>query len=111
MVSSSALTYRLRGCPATADEVALREGLARAFDDVAPDDIHIRSLALDLLGTPPTKIATLQFEKMPSIIETQATKGEWKIEGHNLSGTLLLDTHFLGLTPLNEIKAQEHHFE
>ena len=111
MASPSDLTYRLRGCPATADEVALRHGLAEAFGDITAADIHIRSLAtaLNPWGQPPTKTATLQFAKLPLNIDP--TKSEWKIEGHDLNGTLLLDTHFLGLTPLNEIHTHNHQFE
>jgi len=112
MVSPGDLTYRLRGCPAAAGEAALRDGLARALGDVTPNDIHIQSLAtaLDPWKRPPTKTATLRFARAPSVIDSQ-TKTEWKMEGHGLDGTLLLDTHFLGLTPLNEVKAQKHGFE
>ena len=112
MASTSALTYRLRGCPATADEAALRGGLAQALGDVRPEDIYIQSLAT-AIGSwerSPTKTATLRFAKLPSVVGIQTTK-EWKIEGHGLHGTLILDTHFLGLTPLNETQAHEHRFE
>jgi len=109
MVSPGALTYRLRGCPATLDEAALRDNLARAWGDVAPEDIHVQSLAT-AWERPPTKTATLQFAKLPSVLDTE-TANEWKIEGHGLHGALILDTHFLGLTPLNEIQAREHRFE
>jgi len=112
MVSPSALTYRLRGCPAGVREAALRDGLAWAFGDVTPDDIHIQSLAtvLDPWERPPTKTATLRFTKLPSVIDGQ-TATEWKLEGHGLNGTIIVDKHFLGLTPLNEVQAQMHHFE
>jgi len=33
------------------------------------------------------------------------------MEGHGLDSTLILDTHFLSLIPLNEIKAPKHGFE
>ena len=107
MVSPSALTYRLQGCPISVDEAALCEGLARIFD-ITPDNVRIHSLATAPWERPPTKTATLQFTKLPSIIDTIET--EWNIEGQGL-GALILDTHFLGLTPLNEVGASEHCFE
>lgn len=109
MASQSAMTYRLRGCPASVEIAALCDGLARAFGDVTPNDICIYSMATAPWERPPTKTATLRFAKLPSVISMQAAD-EWKIEGHGLHG-LILDTHFLGLTPLNEVKAQDHHFE
>jgi len=109
MVSPSAITYRLRGCPPSVEIAALRDGLARAFGDVTPDDICIHSMATAPWERPLTKTATLRFAKLPSVINIQAAD-EWKIEGHGLHG-LILDTHFLGLTPLNEIKARDHRFE
>jgi len=113
MVSPSAFTFRLRGCAATLDEVAIRNGLAQAFGDVQPDDIRIQSLAtaLNPWELPPTKIATLNFAKLPSVIEARIQQGEWKLEGHGLDCTLILDTHFIGLTPLNDVEAPKHDYE
>jgi hypothetical protein len=60
--------------------------------------------------TPPTKTATLSFIALPSVVEVQIKKGEWKIEG-GFDRPLILDTHFLGLTPLNDVEAQKHEIE
>jgi len=108
MVSSDAFAFRLRGCPTSVREAALREKLSAAFA-IAPDDIRIHSLASAPWETPPTKTATLTFARLPSVIDIKAKK-EWRIEGHGLQG-LILDTHFLGLTPLNDVDAQKHEFE
>ncbi len=112
MVSSSAFTFRLRRCPDTADEAALCRWLSRAFGDVTPNDIRIQSLAttLDPWGKKPVKTATLNFAKLPSAIESHIKKGEWKVEVDG-SPPLILDTHFLGMTPLNDVEAQRHDFE
>jgi hypothetical protein len=110
MVTPSGLTFRLRGCPASVAEAVLRGILSQSWGDVAPDDIQIRSLALSTWETPPTRTATLAFAKLPSVINVN-TKKEWKLECPNLAGQLTLDTHFSGLTPLNDLDTQKHGFE
>ena len=113
MVAPGAFNFRLRGCAASVDEAALCDALGRAFGDVSSDDIHIRSLATDFgpRETPPTKTATLTFAKLPSAIEAQIEQGQWEIKDPGLNGTLILDTHFIGLTPLNDVKAQKHEYK
>ncbi|KAK0724323.1 hypothetical protein B0H67DRAFT_102434 [Lasiosphaeris hirsuta] len=113
MVSQSTLTFRLRGCPATVDEVALCDALAQAFGDIDPDDIHLQSLAraVDPWETPSTKTATLRFAKLPSVVQAQISRGEWKIEGSGLNNALILDSHFLGLTPLNDVGVHKHKYD
>ena len=113
MVLPSAWTYRLRGCPASVTQATLRNRLAQAFGDVAENEIHIQSLANTLhpWGSLPTKTATLRFARLPTLLSTPPGETEWIIQGHGLDGALILDTHFLGLTPLNEINAEQHHFE
>ena len=113
MASPGTFTFRLRGCPVTTNERALCDQLSQAFADITPNDIRIQSLAttLDRLETPPTKTATLSFAKLPSVVEKQLKKGEWKITSHGPEGSLILDTHFLGMTPLNDVEAQTHNFE
>jgi hypothetical protein len=113
MAPPKALTFRLQKCAASVDEAALRDALAGAFDDISLADVHIRSLATTLGPgeTPPTKTATLSFAKLPSVIEAHMSQEEWKIKGPGLDGTLILDTHFHGLTPLNDVEAQKHAYE
>ena len=108
MVLPDAFAFWLWGCPSSVCKAALRDRVSAAFGDITPDDVLIHSLATAPWERPPTKTATLQFTTLPSVIDT--VKKEWKVEGRDL-GTLLLDTHFLGLTPLNEIRAWEHCFE
>ena len=68
MVSPNAVAFRLRGCPAGVYEAALCERLSAAFGDITPNDIHIHSLAIASWETPPTKTATLTFERLPSVL-------------------------------------------
>ena len=109
MVSPSALTFRLRGCPAYLDRADLRNRLSAFFGDIAPDAIHIQSLArtLDPWENPPTRTATLTFTTLPSVVKIQ-TEREWKIDT-GLDGSFILDTHFFGMTPLNDVEV--HDFE
>jgi len=111
MVSPDAFAFRLRGCPSGVREAALRDRVSAAFGDITPDDVHIHSLATAAWETPPTKTATLTFERLPSVIQSQSKQGTLKIAHHVLDGSLLLDTEFLGLTPLSEVSAQKHEFE
>jgi len=95
------------------DTATVQDALARAFSNISPDDIHVQSLTTSLSPweTPPTKTATLTFAKLPSAIQTQIGQGEWTVEGPGLHDTLILDTHFFGLTPLNDVDPLKHGYE
>ncbi|KAI1371116.1 hypothetical protein F4677DRAFT_450684 [Hypoxylon crocopeplum] len=105
--------YRLRGCPAHLDRLGATELLSRALGDVSPVDIRIQSLAttLDPRTRPPTKVATLMFRRLPALIEARQGDDEWKIPVDALEKPLLLDTHFLGMTPLNDVEREKHEFD
>ncbi|KAJ2992379.1 hypothetical protein NUW58_g2188 [Xylaria curta] len=107
------LTFRLRRCPADANVKACAALLGLAFDDLDPEDIHIRSLAfsLDPWERPPTKTATLMFRKIPALLLKKASRCEWELAVESLEEPLILDTHFLGLTPLNDIESESHAFD
>ncbi|KAH8882335.1 hypothetical protein GQ53DRAFT_847721 [Thozetella sp. PMI_491] len=107
MLSPEKLTFRLRRCPATHDEDAVAILLSGAFPDIEPDDVWVQSLATTVymdLGTKegPTKTATLMFQKIPSKIGSDIgqNKNEWRLRVERQ--VLILDTHFLGLTPLSD---------
>lgn len=112
-MSPNLRTFRLRGCPATADGPAIQVALSSAFGDIAADDIRIWSLAstVDPWEATPTKTATLTFDALPSAIEASLPKGEWPIVDRDTGHNFILDTHFLGLTPLNDLKPEDHMFE
>jgi len=91
-----------------ADLVSRRLGLS------TPTDIHVASLAttLDYWETPPSKIATLQFKVTPSSLGRPVRPGEWEVSlGGDNAGSLIIDTHFLGLTPLNNVDEALHELE
>ncbi|KAH9906736.1 hypothetical protein F4778DRAFT_593886 [Xylariomycetidae sp. FL2044] len=109
--------YRLRGCPAYADPLQAVKIICRALGDMTPTDIRLQSLAtsLDPWAKPKSKVATLilatlMFYKCPGLIESRSKQDEWEVP-LNGSPTLIMDTHLLGMTPLNDVVNDEHDFD
>ncbi|KAI1078377.1 hypothetical protein F5B20DRAFT_571625 [Whalleya microplaca] len=48
------------------------------------------------------------FKKLPSLIARQ-DGNEWKVPSVGLKDDLVLDTHFLGMTPLNDVQREQRH--
>lgn len=105
--------YRLRGCPGHLDRLGAAELLSRELGDIAPTDIAIKSLAtnLDPWAITPTKVGTLMFHKTPTLIGEQDKKKEWKLSVVGFEDDLILDIHFWGMTPLNDVQPEKHEFE
>ncbi|KAI3318364.1 hypothetical protein HD806DRAFT_512072 [Xylariaceae sp. AK1471] len=99
-------TFRLRRCPPDADAKTCSELLSLAFSDIQPERVHIRSLAANLnpWERPRTKVATLTFHTIPTSLTEQDDRNEWVLPIEGLDEPLILDTHFLGLTPLNDVE-------
>ncbi|KAI1116549.1 hypothetical protein F5Y14DRAFT_407127 [Nemania sp. NC0429] len=104
------LTYRLRRCPADADVETCAQLLSTAFADLNAQSIRIQSLAanLDPWERPRTKVATLTFREAPALLADDANRNEWLLPVEGLEEPLILDSHFLGLTPLNDVDNNEH---
>ncbi|OTA77633.1 hypothetical protein M434DRAFT_382717 [Hypoxylon sp. CO27-5] len=51
------------------------------------------------------------FLKHPNLIETEKGISEWSIPVPGLEKPLVLDTHFLGMTPLNDVERETHKFD
>ncbi|KAI1451810.1 hypothetical protein F4805DRAFT_463413 [Annulohypoxylon moriforme] len=105
--------YRLRGCPIHLDKSRTAELLSRELGDVAPTDIVIQSLAtnLDPWARPPTKVGTLMFRKLPALVREENGNDEWILPVVGLEKVLILDTHFMGMTPLNEVEHEKWIFD
>ncbi|KAI1443597.1 hypothetical protein F5Y02DRAFT_392884 [Annulohypoxylon stygium] len=105
--------YRLRGCPGHLDRLGAAELLSRELGDIAPTDIAIKSLAtnLDPWAITPTKVGTLMFHKTPTLIGEQDKKKEWKLSVVGFEDDLILDIHFWGMTPLNDVQPEKHEFD
>jgi hypothetical protein len=98
-MSQKPVVYRLRRLPAHADR----------------QDVQVHSLAnaVDPWERYPTRTATLTFKKPPFAPGARPENGvpEWSIPVLGLSLPLLLDSHFIGVTPLNDVPPSEHEYE
>jgi hypothetical protein len=104
--------YRLRELPIHVDRLAAAELLSEALGDIAPSDIRIFSLATARHAErPATKTATLMFDKIPVLVRSPGNKEQWIVRIAGLRDSIILDTHFLGITQLNEVSDDEHRFE
>jgi len=108
--------YRLRNLPRHADRQLAAELLAACTVGVALNQILISSLAhvVDPWTRPPTKSATLTIADFDADahVRWSSARDEWtlpKLPG--LLEPLILDHHFHGFTPLNDIHAENHEYE
>jgi len=105
--------FRVRGLP---NEVKSRTDAANLVSRMlclsAPNDVIVFSLAttLDYWEKPPSRVATLRLRVPPSAFGTPVRPGEWKLDAAN-EVRLTIDTHFLGLTPLNDVDESRHDLE
>lgn len=112
-VSSRPKVFRLQNVPPDLDRLATTELLARTIDEenITTNDILIYSLAdtVEPLKRWPTKVATLTFRKLPT--QLREHKESWRFSVAGLSKPLILDTHFNGFTPLNDVGDFQHSHE
>lgn len=116
----SKTVFRLRALP---DTVETKDDAARLLSerlsDVSARQIWVYSLALALRPQdnwegPPTKVATVMFSVPPLLVQRDPQKQVWYIpaKGHDRdSPDLILDTQFLGLTPLNDTNHLQNSYE
>jgi hypothetical protein len=113
----SKAVFRLRALPCTVEtgEDAARLLSAR-LGDVQARDIYVYSLATTLRHweNPSTKVATVMFSLPPSIVLGAPNRQEWNIpaRGHDrTTPDLILDTHFIGMTPLSDTSHLQDPYE
>jgi hypothetical protein len=106
----STLVFRVDGLPNSTDS---REDVAtllsQKLGDVTADSIHVFSLATTLYSweSSKPKVATVMFARPPGLL--QSVDGDrWEIPSTNPDEHLILDTHFMGMTPLNDVDAARH---
>ena len=56
-------------------------------------------------------MATLQLKSVPASLKETMTESQWEIlfYAEVLNQILILDTHFEGMTVLNDVEPAEHH--
>lgn len=107
--------FRLRGLPNTTEtpnEVASL--LSSMLVDTPADSIRIFSLAttLSLHENPRSKVATIMFTTAPAIVTRGHDEDQWVIRSDNhVQHDLILDAHFMGMTPLNDVPSMRHSYE
>jgi hypothetical protein len=114
----SKTVFRVRGLPSdvkTLEDVASL--LSSRLGDIPSDRMKVYSLANTLDFTnywdaPSSKMATMMFQSLPSLVQSSPLKKEWSIsaKGSQSVDELILDIHFMGMTPLNEVES-DHLFE
>ncbi|KAF3059605.1 hypothetical protein GL218_05123 [Daldinia childiae] len=105
--------YRLRNLPTHVDRQSAAELVSACIEGALPHDIRISSLAyaVDPWERPPTKTATLTFEKGDLTTRFNSNNSEWIFKNSALAKPLILDSHFRGLTPLNEVAPENHQYD
>lgn len=95
-------TFRLRQIPTDLDRLDVAKLLQNALE-IESSDVKIHSLAQNVNVWAPSQTATLMLSATPKL-EQMLPKGddEWSIPVANLKHDLILDTHFRGLTALND---------
>lgn len=108
-----ARVLRLRYVPGHLDRLEVIKLLSKSLKNVEEADITIFSLALDVntLSQMPRKVATLTFQSLPATISSRLQAGDVRIEVPGLAMPLVLDSHFRGITPVNEIPERMHTHE
>lgn len=113
----STTVFRLTGLPSTA---ATQDNVASLLSDrlegTPMSCIRVLSLAtaLHVRGPSRFKVATIMFSTIPSLIDSDCSSNMWSIiaKPHDAAGAFILDTHFMGITPLNDHdELSEHMFE
>ncbi|VUC22222.1 unnamed protein product [Clonostachys rosea] len=109
-----AKVFRLRRLPNSV--VTLRDAavlLSKCLGDLDVDDVTVFSLAtaIDFSVNSPEKVATLQFHKVPCLVRQNAGLDEWRLQADDPGSVLIVDFHFLGMTPLNDVDPEKHMFD
>ncbi|KFA52172.1 hypothetical protein S40293_00599 [Stachybotrys chartarum IBT 40293] len=113
----SKIVFRLRGVPNAIESLSgVSELVSRRLGDISSDDIQVFSLATSLhfRETPRSKVATIMFKIDPSILSASHDRNEWSISRGmetNCNVDLILDTHFIGMTPLNDVSPKDHAYD
>jgi len=106
--------FRLSGIPNGAPTTAAVAALVAKSLGVAIENVKVYSLATTLnpWERPPSRVATLMLRQTPVLFQkSREGQNEWMLEsdGDELGGVVLvLDTHFWGLTPLNDVASEIH---
>lgn len=104
--------FRLRGLPSS---ISNREGVVSLLSEALGlplDHIIVYSLAkTSNQWEPLSKVATIQLKSIPSGFGTKGTEWIFPVPGSLRNEVLILDSHFEGMTVLNEVETKNHYAE
>lgn len=107
-----AKVYRVRNIPGQVDSDSARALIAESLEGLGVEHVVVWSLASTKITIPgeklPRKVATVTFKNTPAIVNEQAEKSEWRTRPPQ---SLILDSHFRGITPLNDVDPVDHEYE
>jgi hypothetical protein len=105
--------YRVRNIPGHADRHAAAQLLAGSIGDATLDiEVHSLAKAVDPWELHPTKTATVTFSHAPNLTNAKGGRSyEWRLIVAGLRNALILDTHFEGFTPLNDVDPNNYSYE
>ncbi|KAF2973525.1 hypothetical protein GQX73_g157 [Xylaria multiplex] len=110
------IVFRLRGVPhkiKTLDDVA--NLVAKSLGDISAHHVRVFSLATDLgFGNSSlSKVATVMFATIPSRVLDYKSNQEWDIpiQVPEPGNYLVLDTHFSGMTIMNDVDHLSHMYD
>lgn len=107
--------FRLSGLPSTTtrcEDVA--SILGGRLGGIPAGSIQIFSLATAMAvgGSSRSKVATVMFEKTPLLVQSDYMSKEWLIPATSSEACdFILDTHFMGITPLADVEPAKHAVE
>ena len=103
----STTVFRVRGLPNDVKTLKEVASLLGQRLDIPGDSIRVYSAATTLnpWENPPSKVATVMFQTLPSLVQNSLGEKQWYIQakGHPNVDDLILDIQFLGMTPLNDV--------
>ncbi|KAK3319651.1 hypothetical protein B0T19DRAFT_270056 [Cercophora scortea] len=104
--------FRLRMIPNRVSSPADAATLLSKVLGITTDQIIVYSLAItpNNWESPPSRIATLRFKLVPPSLRDCMTQSEWRVSlpGAGHGDDLILDTHFQGMTTLNDVDPARH---
>ncbi|CAH0020775.1 unnamed protein product, partial [Clonostachys rhizophaga] len=103
----SSKVYRLRYLPRYVDRLDTAKMLVGCIPGLQLEEIQISSLA-SAVDNRLSKTATVMFKFTPHIVCREPSQNQWDFPVSGLPEPIVLDTHFYGLTPLNEVDESSH---
>ncbi|VUC24512.1 unnamed protein product [Clonostachys rosea] len=104
--------FRLRGLPNRVGDRSEVSQLLSQVMGIPEERVKVCSLAktCNKWESVPSKVATIRLETTPDCLSSASHLDQWEFPlAEQPDQRLILDTHFQGLTTLNDVKEEDHH--